>query len=114
MVRDQLAGKEMEIGRYYLRRSEHLAAINRFKAVIQKYDTTSHAPEALHRLVEAYLSIGLVSQAQASAAVLGHNYPGSDWYTDSYKLMQGVGVELHQAPDRNADFNLFERIAKLF
>jgi outer membrane protein assembly factor BamD len=113
MVRDQLAGKEMEIGRYYLRRSEHLAAINRFKAVIQKYDTTSHAPEALHRLVEAYLSIGLVSQAQASAAVLGHNYPGSDWYTDSYKLMQGVGVELHQAPDRNADFNLFERIAKL-
>jgi outer membrane protein assembly factor BamD len=114
MVRDQLAGKEMEIGRYYLRRSEHLAAINRFKAVIQKYDTTSHAPEALHRLVESYLSIGLISQAQAAAAVLGHNYPGSDWYTDSYKLMQGVGVELPAAPDRNADFNLFERIGKLF
>jgi outer membrane protein assembly factor BamD len=114
MVRDQLAGKEMEIGRYYLRRSEHLAAINRFKTVIQRYDTTSHAPEALHRLVEAYLSIGLVSQAQAAAAVLGHNYPGTDWYTDSYKLMQGVGVELHKAPDGNADFNLFERIGKLF
>jgi outer membrane protein assembly factor BamD len=114
MVRDQLAGKEMEIGRYYLRRSEHLAAINRFKTVIQKYDTTSHAPEALHRLVEAYLSIGLVSQAQAAAAVLGYNYPGTDWYTDSYKLMQGVGVELPKAPDRNADFNLFERIGKLF
>jgi outer membrane protein assembly factor BamD len=114
MVRDQLAGKEMEIGRYYLRRSEHLAAVNRFKAVIQKYDTTSHAPEALHRLVEAYLSIGLISQAQAAAAVLGHNYPGSDWYTDSYKLMQGVGVELPKSPDRNADFNLFDRIGKLF
>jgi outer membrane protein assembly factor BamD len=107
MVRDQLAGKEMEIGRYYLRRSEHLAAVNRFKAVIQKYDTTSHAPEALHRLVEAYLSIGLISQAQAAAAV-------PDWYTDSYKLMQGVGVELPKSPDRNADFNLFDRIGKLF
>lgn len=114
MVRDQLAGKEMEIGRYYLKRSEQLAAINRFKAVIQKYDTTSHAPEALHRLVESYLSIGLVSQAQAAAAVLGYNYPGSEWYTESYKLMQGVGVELPKAPDRNADFNLFERIGKLF
>lgn len=109
MVRDQLAGKEMEIGRYYLRRSEHLAAINRFRKVVQTYDTTSHAPEALHRLVESYLSIGLVGQAQAAAAVLGHNYPGSDWYQDSYALMQGQGVELPKTPDSKAGFNMFER-----
>ena len=109
MVRDQLAGKEMEIGRYYLKRSEHLAAINRFKKVIQTYDTTSHSPEALHRLVESYLSIGLVGQAQAAAAVLGHNYPGSIWYQDSYALMQGQGVQLPKQPDSNAGFNMFER-----
>ncbi len=94
MVRDQLAGKEMEIGRYYLRRNEQLAAINRFKKVIDTYDTTTHAPEALHRLVESYLSIGLTGQAQASAAVLGHNYPGSEWYADSYKLMTEAGLEV--------------------
>jgi outer membrane protein assembly factor BamD len=99
MVRDQLAGKEMSIGRYYLKRDEHLAAINRFRRVIEEYDTTTHAPEALHRLVEAYLAIGLVSQAQAAAAVLGHNYPGSDWYADSYALMtrQGVAMEAAEA-----------------
>jgi outer membrane protein assembly factor BamD len=99
MVRDQLAGKEMEIGRYYLKRNEHLAAVNRFKKVIENYDTTTHAPEALHRLVESYLSIGLVGQAQAAAAVLGHNYPGSSWYQDTYALMQGRGVELPVAPE---------------
>jgi outer membrane protein assembly factor BamD len=113
MVNDQLAGKEMEIGRYYLQRSEHLAAINRFKKVITDYQTTSHAPEALHRLVEAYLSIGLVGQAQQAAAVLGANYPGSDWYADSYALMQGQGVSLPEKPDAKAGFNLFERIGNL-
>ncbi|MDP3735886.1 MAG: outer membrane protein assembly factor BamD [Hyphomonadaceae bacterium] len=113
MVKDQLAGKEMEIGRYYLRRSEQLAAINRFKKVIQTYDSTSHTPEALHRLVESYLSIGLVGQAQAAAAVLGHNYPGSTWYQDSYALMQGQGVELPKAPDSKAGFNMFERAWKV-
>ena len=113
MVRDQLAGKEMEIGRYYLQRSEHLAAINRFKKVITDYQTTSHVPEALHRLVEAYLSIGLTGQAQQSAAVLGHNYPGSPWYSDSYALMQGQGVTLPAKPDAKAGFNLFERIGNL-
>jgi len=113
MVRDQLAGKEMEIGRYYLQRSEHLAAINRFKKVITDYQTTSHVPEALHRLVEAYLSIGLTGQAQQSAAVLGHNYPGSNWYSDSYALMQGQGVTLPAKPDANAGFNIFERIGNL-
>lgn len=113
MVKDQLAGKEMEIGRYYLRRSEHLAAINRFKKVVREYDTTSHAPEALHRLVEAYLTIGLTGQAQAAAAVLGHNYPGSVWYQDSYALMQGQGVDLPERPNSQAGFNMFERAWKL-
>jgi outer membrane protein assembly factor BamD len=91
MVRDQLAGKEMAVGRYYLRASEHLAAINRFKRVIDEFDTTTHTPEALHRMVEAYLSIGLVGEAKAAAAVLGHNYPDSEWYEDSYKLMKKYG-----------------------
>ena len=110
MVRDQLAGKEMEIGRYYLKRGETLAAINRFKRVIEEYDTTSHAPEALHRLVEAYLSIGLTGQAQAAAAVLGHNYPGSVWYQDTYALMQGKGVSLQATPD--TEVNLIDKAWK--
>ena len=114
MVRDQLAGKEMEIGRYYLQRSEHLAGINRFRKVITEYQTTSHVPEALHRLVEAYLSIGLTGQAQQSAAVLGHNYPGSSWYSDSYALMQGQGVTLPARPNARAGFNIFDRIANIF
>lgn len=112
MVRDQLAGKEMEIGRYYLERGEHLAAINRFKKVVTDYQTTTHAPEALHRLVEAYISIGLIGQAQQVAAVLGANYPGSNWYSDTYALMQGQGVKLPEAPDAKAGFNLFERIGE--
>lgn len=114
MVRDQLAGKEMEIGRYYLQRNEQLAAINRFKKVITDYQTTTHVPEALHRLVEAYLSIGLTGQAQQTAAVLGANYPGSVWYSDTYALMQGQGVSLPEKPDAKAGFNLFERIGKMF
>lgn len=113
MVRDQLAGKEMEIGRYYLQRGEHLAAINRFRKVVTDYQTTTHTPEALHRLVESYISIGLIGQAQQAAAVLGHNYPGSDWYADSYALMQGQGVELPEAPDAKAGFNLFDRVGKM-
>jgi len=113
MVRDQLAGKEMEIGRYYLQRSEQLAAINRFKKVVTDYQTTTHVPEALHRLVEAYLSIGLNGQAQQAAAVLGSNYPGSVWYSDTYALMQGQGVSLPEKPDSKAGFNLFERIGNL-
>ncbi len=114
MVRDQLAGKEMEIGRYYLMRGEHLAAINRFKKVVTDYQTTTHVPEALHRLVEAYISIGLNGQAQQAAAVLGANYPGSDWYSDSYALMQGPGRHASEAPNAKAGFNLFERIGQMF
>jgi outer membrane protein assembly factor BamD len=75
MVQDQLAGKEMEIGRWYLRRNQHLSAVNRFRTVVKDYDTTSHAPEALYRLVETYLSLGLKQEALASGAVLGYNYP---------------------------------------
>jgi outer membrane protein assembly factor BamD len=114
MVRDQLAGKEMEIGRYYLTRGEHLAAINRFRKVVTDYQTTTHVPEALHRLVEAYVSIGLTGQAQQTAAVLGANYPRSDWYSDTYALMQGQGVTLPEQPNAKAGFNLFERIGQLF
>jgi outer membrane protein assembly factor BamD len=110
MVRDQLAGKEMEIGRYYLKRGEQLAAINRFKRVVEVYDSTSHAPEALYRLVEAYLSIGLTGQAQSAAAVLGYNYPGSVWYQDAYALMEGSGVSLPPTPD--TEINLIDRAWK--
>ena len=84
---DHLAGKEMEIGRYYLNRNQINASINRFRSVIKDYQTTTHVPEALHRLVEAYLTLGLRSEATRVAAVLGHNYPGSKWYEDSYKIL---------------------------
>ncbi|MFA5592616.1 MAG: outer membrane protein assembly factor BamD [Micavibrio sp.] len=84
---DHLAGKEMEIGRYYLNRGEVNAAINRFRAVIKDYQTTTHTPEALHRLVESYLMLGLHSEAERVAAVLGYNYPGSKWYEDTYKII---------------------------
>jgi len=89
LTRDHLAGKEMEVGRYYLNRSNYLAAINRFKTVIEYYQTTTHVPEALHRLSEAYTALGIEPEAQANAAVLGHNFPGSDWYIDSYELVEG-------------------------
>jgi outer membrane protein assembly factor BamD len=90
---DQLAGKEMTIGRYYLKRNEYLAAINRFKVVLSKYETTTHVPEALHRITESYLALGVTDEAQMSAAVLGHNYPGSSWYQDSYALLDGRGLQ---------------------
>jgi outer membrane protein assembly factor BamD len=91
-TRDHLAGKEMEIGRYYLNRSEYLAAMNRFKRVIDNYQTTTHVPEALERLVECDLALGLSKEAKENAAVLGYNYPGSHWYTDAYALMTGSGL----------------------
>lgn len=94
MVYDQLAGKEMAIGRFYLTRDQHLAAINRFRNVVENenFQRTSHVPEALHRLVEAYLSVGMVEEAQRMAAILGHNYPGNEWYQRSYALMTDSGV----------------------
>jgi len=84
---DHLAGKEMEIGRYYLNRNQLNAAINRFRTVVKNYETTTHVPEALHRMVEAYLTLGLRSEAQRIAAILGHNYPGSEWYARTYKIL---------------------------
>jgi len=92
LTNDHLAGKEMEIGRYYLRQGYQNAAIGRFRTVIEKYQTTSHVPEALHRLTEAYLALGVVEEAQAAAAVLGHNFPGSEWYVDSYALLVDANV----------------------
>ncbi|MCH9020673.1 MAG: outer membrane protein assembly factor BamD [Proteobacteria bacterium] len=92
LARDHLAGKEMEVGRFYLRRGEHIAAINRFQVVVEKYQTTTHVPEALHRLTEAYLALGVTDEAQATAAVLGYNYPGNEWYQDSYVLLTGVDL----------------------
>lgn len=92
LTRDHLAGKEMEIGRYYLRKDQYLAAINRFRHVVDRYQTTTHVPEALLRLTEAYSALGMVEEAKRNAAVLGYNYPGSEWYIDSYKLVAGIDV----------------------
>ncbi|KPF42413.1 outer membrane protein assembly factor BamD [Rhizobium sp. AAP43] len=92
-ARDQLAGKEMQVGRYYLERKEYLAAISRFRMVVEKYPNTNQIEEALARLVEAYFAMGVVQEAQTAAAVLGHNYPDSQWYADSYKLLQRGGLE---------------------
>ncbi len=89
LTRDHMAGKEMEIGRFYLRTEQYTAAINRFRRVVDQYQTTTHVPEALLRLTEIYLALGLRDEAQAAAAVLGHNYPGSTWYAESYALMTG-------------------------
>ena len=93
MVNDQLAGKEMTVGRYYLRRGDPIAAIGRFRAVVEKYQTTSHAPEAMYRLVEAYLTVGLVAEARRNGAVLGYNYPGDIWYRDAYRLLTSKGMK---------------------
>jgi len=92
LTRDHLAGKEMDIGRYYLLRENLVAAVNRFRRVVERFQTTSHVPEALHRLTESYLALGVPHEAQAAAAVLGHNFPGSDWYLDSYALLEGVDL----------------------
>ncbi len=93
LVNDHLAGKEMAVGRYYQQRREFLAAINRFRSVLQNYQTTTHVPEALLRLTESYLSIGITDEAQMAAAVLGHNFPGSKWYADSYALLEQSNLQ---------------------
>jgi len=87
LARDHLAGREMNIGRYYQRQRLYAAAIGRFKRVVEEYQTTNHVPEALHRLTEAYLAIGLDDEARRTASVLGYNFPGSPWYQDSYSLL---------------------------
>ena len=96
LTRDHLAGKEMDIGRYYLRKRQYLAAINRFRLVVDQYQTTSHVPEALHRLAESYTAMGVKEEARKVTAVLGHNYPGSEWYIDSYELVDGTPVRKKQ------------------
>lgn len=88
LVNDHLAGKEMEIGRFYQRRGQWLAATIRFRNVVESYQTTTHAPEALERLVESYLALGITEEAKKAAAVLGANYPGSKWYEHAYKLIR--------------------------
>jgi outer membrane protein assembly factor BamD len=93
VARDQLAGKEMQIGRYYLDKKDYTGAINRFKVVVTRYQTTRHVEEALERLTEAYMSLGIVDEAQTAAAVLGHNFPDSEWYKHAYALVKGGGVE---------------------
>ena len=89
---DHLASKEMEVGRYYLRRDHYTAAIKRFRVVVEDFQTTTQTPEALHRLVEAYLSLGLYAEAQTAGAILGHNFQGSEWYQDSYGLLTAKGL----------------------
>jgi outer membrane protein assembly factor BamD len=91
IARDQLAGKEMLIGRYYLEKRNYTGAINRFKSVVTQYQTTRHVEEALMRLAESYMALGIVGEAQTAAAVLGHNFPDSPWYRDAYKLVQTGG-----------------------
>jgi outer membrane protein assembly factor BamD len=92
-ARDQLAGKEMEIGRYNLGKHNYIGAINRFKTVVTQYQTTRHVEEALERLTEAYMALGIVGEAQTAAAVLGHNFPDSRWYKDAYNLVKSNGLE---------------------
>ena len=89
---DHLAAKEMEVGRFYLKRGHFVAAINRFRVVVEDFQTTTQTPEALHRLVESYLSLGLTDEAQTAGAILGHNYRSTDWYQDSFALLTGKGL----------------------
>ena len=91
LARDHLAGKEMEVGRYYMNRGSYLAGINRFKKVVTDYQTSSQTPEALYRLSEGYMALGIVAEAQTAAAVLGHNFPRSQWYKDAYQLVSTNG-----------------------
>ena len=95
--RNQLAAKEMEVGRYYMKKGSYLSGIKRFQRVVTDYQTSIHTPEALYRLAEGYMALGVVSEAQTAAAVLGHNYPNSDWYKDAYALVSSDG----QAPVAN-------------
>jgi outer membrane protein assembly factor BamD len=93
VTRDQLAGKEMSVGRFYLTRKNYAAALGRFRDVVGKYQTTRHVEEALYRLTETYLALGVVHEAQTAAAVLGHNYPDSQWYKDAFALLKGGGLQ---------------------
>lgn len=93
IAQDLLAAKEMDVGRYYLKQGNYAGAINRFRTVVEKYPQTAHVEEALSRLTEAYMALGIKSEAQTAAAVLGHNFPESQWYKDAYALLQSDGLE---------------------
>ena len=97
LTEDHLAAKEMEVGRYYLKRKQYLSALNRFRKVIQEYQTSTHVAEALHRSVEVYMALGLVDEARRSASVLGFNFPGSQWYVDSYALIDRKSTRLNSS-----------------
>ncbi|WP_414695424.1 outer membrane protein assembly factor BamD [Phenylobacterium sp.] len=107
MVNDQLAGKEMTIGRYYLRNGDTLAAVGRFRTVVDQYQTTSHTPEALYRLVEAYLTLGLLDEAKRNGSVLGYNYPGDAWYNDAYRLLTSRGLRPATEPTARGKRGIF-------
>ena len=96
---DHLAAKEMEVGRFYLKRDHFAAAVNRFRVVVEDFQTTSHTAEALHRLVESYLSLGLTDEAQTAGAILGHNFRSTEWYEDSHALLTGQGLEMRSLGD---------------
>ena len=98
MVNDQLAGKEMTVGRWYLRQNQPIAAVGRFKTVVDRFQTTSHTPEALYRMVEANLTLGLPDEAKKDGAVLGFNFPGDPWYADAYALLTSRGLRPNVAP----------------
>ena len=108
-ARDQLAGREMAVGRYYMDKRDYTAAINRFKTVVTQYQTTRHVEEALARLTEAYMAIGIVGEAQTAAAVLGHNFPDSPWYKDAYNLVKSGGLE----PSENQGSYISKAMKKL-
>ncbi|MGJ8563474.1 MAG: outer membrane protein assembly factor BamD [Alphaproteobacteria bacterium] len=110
LTHDHLAGKEMTIGRYYLKENQHLAAIGRFKNVAKNYQTTSHVEEAMHRLVESYVSLGVIEEAKLVGSVLGHNYPSSEWYKDSYTLLSEFGVDLDAEVTKKRDRGYWRRL----
>ena len=114
MINDQLAGREMNVGRWYLRQGYTLSALGRFKTVVDKYQTTSQTPEALYRLVEGYLTLGLVGEAKEDAAVLGYNFPGDQWYADAYKLMTAKGYRPAVVPTAKSHNGIFHTMAHPF
>ena len=110
LTQDHLAGKEMSVGRFYLRQNQPLASIIRFKNVVRNYETTSHVEEAMHRIVEAYVTLGVIGEAKKVGAVLGYNYPSSEWYQASYDLLEEYGVNLDNEIAKPQDRGYFERL----
>ena len=111
---DHLAGKEMDIGRFYMKKGHFGAAINRFRVVVEDFQTTTHTPEALHRLVEAYVSLGLDSDAQTAGAILGHNFQGTNWYKDTHVLLTGRGISTEEASAESQGWlkNIWRQVAR--